>query len=180
MVCIAIPNSAWHIKDALVESSKDGIKQYFGSYLRHGGSKCSGLYTVDVTWLFDASRSVYAKRTAAAQFDYSSHLAGNFTAAQNPTRLPCSPTMNTSWRAVGGGTQVQHETFADMRGSIPILDQPVPATCCNFGALHWVPSAADAHSIVRFNGAHNALGFGPLPEEAAPLRVARHDVAPVR
>mmetsp|Transcript_29222 Transcript_29222/g.73262 ORF Transcript_29222/g.73262 Transcript_29222/m.73262 type:complete len:277 (-) Transcript_29222:1151-1981(-) len=63
--------------------------------------------------------------------------------------------------------------------SVPVLDEAVPAAGGHLARLQRVPCAADAHAVVRLQGAVH-LGGLPVPEDALPLRVAADDVLAVR
>lgn len=57
---------------------------------------------------------------------------------------------------------------------------PVPARGDDLARLQGVPHRRDAHAVVRLDRAHDLVGLGPLPEEAAALAVAAEHVLAIR
>ena len=75
-------------------------------------------------------------------------------------------------------TQLQHRSTLSPR-SIPVLDQPIPASSGNFAALQGMPLCVYADAIMGLDGPE-ALRRLPVPEPAAALAISRDDIPAIR
>lgn len=60
--------------------------------------------------------------------------------------------------------------------SVPVLDASIPPARCHLAAFQGVPCCADADTLMCLYRPHDATGVSPLPEEALPSGITRHDI----